>query len=506
MSELTTTSVESLTSTSDRIEEPAVGGDMLALVIAWSGPEPGRAGEVALIAEDGKTCILGRGDEGDDRLRFVRQRPAWNTPTAPLGGQGLSRQQLRLRAEGGRIEVERIGRSSLSVDGVATDRAFVEPGATLLLKGQLLLLVTRRPPLLGACRDLPSSWLPAFGEPDGAGLIGESAASWRLRDRIAFVARADTHVLILGESGTGKELAARAIHLQSSRKEGAFVARNAATLPSGLIDAELFGNVKNYPNPGMPERPGLIGQSDGGTLFLDEVGELPLELQSHLLRILDSGGEFHRLGEAVSRRSHLRLVAATNRPASSLKHDFAARLTLQLMLPPLEARRDDIPLLARHLLVVAAERSPGLAARFLDDREGAPRQSSQPRIPRIDPLLLAALLRHRYRTNIRELDALLWQAMAGSPGDTVILTDEVRARLEEAAAATPALEAHGPPRTPAAMPARDPSADEIRDAVNRSRGNLSLAAKSLGVSSRFTLYRLLKKHGIELGKLRSDDK
>ena len=139
--------------------------------------------------------------------------------------------------------------------------------------------------------------------------------------------------LLLGESGTGKELAARAVHQLSQRGRQQFVARNAATLPAGLIDAELFGNAKNYPNPGMPERRGLIGEADGGSLFLDEIGELPVELQAHLLRVLDGDGEYQRLGEGVARRSNFRLIAATNRDPSTLKHDLAARFTARIELP-----------------------------------------------------------------------------------------------------------------------------------------------------------------------------
>src|SRR5256885_12859655 len=104
------------------------------------------------------------------------------------------------------------------------------------------------------------------------------------------------------------------------------VSRNAATFPAGLIDVELFGNVANYPNHGMPERPGVVGEADGSTLFLDEIGELPTELQSHLLRFLDERGEYTRLGDARRRTSDVRVVAATNRALEDLKHDLAARL------------------------------------------------------------------------------------------------------------------------------------------------------------------------------------
>src|SRR5262249_49824490 len=151
------------------------------------------------------------------------------------------------------------------------------------------------------------------------------------------------HVLLVGPSGCGKELAAQAIHARSTRASRKLVSRNAATLPPGLIDAELFGNVANYPNAGMAERPGLIGEADGSTLFLDEIGELPETLQAHLLRVLDEGGEYQRLGDARRRKSDLRLVAATNRSIDELKPDLAARLPLRVALHGLDERPEDIP-------------------------------------------------------------------------------------------------------------------------------------------------------------------
>src|SRR5262249_66785 len=159
--------------------------------------------------------------------------------------------------------------------------------------------------------------------------------AWALRDTVAFAARAEGHVLVRGESGSGKELCATAIHRLSTRGERALVARNAATFPAGLVDAELFGNAKNHPNPGTAEREGegLVGEGDGGTLFLDEIGELPAALQAHLLRVLDRNGEYQRLGESRVRRADLRVVAATNRGVAELKHDFAARFTLAVEIP-----------------------------------------------------------------------------------------------------------------------------------------------------------------------------
>ena len=194
-------------------------------------------------------------------------------------------------------------------------------------KERILFLCMRRPPLATArekARPHP------FGQADEHGLVGESSAIWDLREEVAFFAKRQGHVLITGPSGSGKELVARSIHALSTRASHRFIARSAATIPPALVDAELFGNVGNYPNAGMPERPGLFGESDGGTLFLDEIGEMSSEAQAHLLRVLDSGGEYQRLGDAKRRTSDVRLVAATNRSPDALKHDFLARFPFRI--------------------------------------------------------------------------------------------------------------------------------------------------------------------------------
>src|SRR5262249_29131057 len=159
-----------------------------------------------------------------------------------------------------------------------SETASISPGDIVELRGHYVFLVTMRSATLATAHQHSTH---AFGEADPQGILGESPGAWRLRDSLAFAAKATPHVLLLGESGTGKELAARSIHALSARSSKPFLARNAATMPAGLIDSELFGNVKNYPNPGMAERTGLIGEAHGGVLFLDEIAELPTEMQAH---------------------------------------------------------------------------------------------------------------------------------------------------------------------------------------------------------------------------------
>ncbi len=461
--------------------EPVGRGEpeVSALMIAWAPAEPHRVGEVALFEADGASLILGRGPSADrsssERVVFHRQRPGVLEPTPPLASPGISREQLRVRREGRRLRVERIGRCPMIAAGERVDRCVLAPGDTLLLKGQILLCCTRRPRKLPAPRSAGGAGLPAFGLPDAHGIVGESPAAWRLRDEIAWLAEADEHTLLLGASGTGKELAARAVHALSARAGGPFVARNAATIPAGLMEAELFGNVKGYPNPGMPERPGLIGAAHGGTLFLDEIGELPEGLQANLLRVLDEGGEYHCLGGSAARRSSFRLLGATNRDPAELKHDLCARLVLRLELPDLDARRDDIPLLARHLLRRAAAKSPEATRRFMTSPDGGPAE------PRVKASLVEHLLRGRYATNVRELDAVLWRAMSQSTGDAIELPRDPAASpppndgIPHAGNPTPGPPPPPPPPAPppAAAPcgrgARPPHASRLRRPPSRRR-------------------------------------
>jgi two-component system nitrogen regulation response regulator GlnG/two-component system response regulator HydG len=458
--------------------------EVLALVIAWSAAEPQRIGEVALV-EPGEPLMLGRGaaEPGDEHARasFARQRPGVITPAPPIEGPAISHDQVLLEPTPEGIKVQRRGRCAMAISGAEVDRGLLRPGETLALKRQLLLYCARRPAVMPGLVSYPREW-HAFGEPDAHGIVGESAAAWEMRDQLAFVAGAAAHVLLLGESGSGKELAAQAIHRLSPRGERPMVSRNAATFPPGIIDAELFGNVKDYPNPGMEQRPGVIGEANGSSLFLDEIAELPHELQAHLLRVLDAGGEYQRLGDAQPRRADLRLIAATNRDPAELKHDLLARLTLRVSLPGLGARREDIPLVVRHLLRRAAAKSPAVAERFFT----SPPDRASPLghgEPRVDPDLVDALLRHQLTHHVRELDQLLWQALAESKGRYVAFTDGLKGAVQLAAAAPAALE--------------EVSAEAVRAALARHDGKVARAYRDLGLKSRYALYRLMRKYGIE---------
>jgi len=464
--------------------------DVAALVLVWAREEPARVGEVVLVAGP---AVLGRGDARSDdpapRATLVRQRPGSLTATGPIASSGVSRLQLELAPEGAGVRLRQRGRRPLRGDGRAVDAATLVPGETFAIEDQLLFLVTRRAPswpATGAAADFP------FGAADRHGVVGESPAAWALRASIAFAARAPAHVLVTGPSGAGKELVARAIHDASPRAGHPIVARNAATLPDGLIDAELFGNVRGYPNPGMPERAGLVGEADGSTLFLDEIGELPAALQAHLLRLLDRGGEYQRLGESRARRADLRVVAATNRDPAALKHDLAARLTLRVAVPGLDARPDDVPLILQHVVAEVAARDPGLVARFRDPAGRC----------RLTAELADAVVRHRFATHVRELERIVWQAAAESTRDMLALGPATRAALAAHAAQPttgPSMPAVPPPGNDAPAAARDvaPGADAIRAALAAAAGSVTAAARALGLKNRYVLYRLLRKHGLD---------
>lgn len=390
---------------------PALVDDAWGLAVLWSRHDPGQVGEVLMVPSGGPDpWIFGRGTGDGSSRRIFLARWTSSGPSEPriMSCPRISRNQLRLWEVNGGLGIENVGSCPLTQQGSELNRGELAPGDTVFLHNELLLLCVRRP--WRSASALVELAVPhhEFGCPDQWGLVGESAAMWELRERLVSVGNQPLHLLILGASGTGKELVAQALHVRSSRRTRALVARNAATIPEGIADAELFGNVRGYPNVGMPERPGLLGAAHESTLFLDEIAELPLPLQVKLLRVLDSG-EYQRLGEAAARRADVRVIGATNRPVTALRHDVLARFALQLSVPDLNARREDIPLLITHLLHRHRAQDPATFLRFFPERDLGAR-------PRVSPTLVESLVAHQYTTNVRELDALLMAAVLRSPG------------------------------------------------------------------------------------------
>jgi two-component system nitrogen regulation response regulator GlnG/two-component system response regulator HydG len=233
----------------------------------------------------------------------------------------------------------------------------------------------------------------------------------------------------------------------------------------------------------------MIGEANKGTLFLDEIGEIPIELQGHLLRVLDTGGEYHRLGDSTSRKADVRLVAATNRDATELKHDLVPRFAVRVEVPPISDRIEDIPLIARARLEANARTSPEVVGRFRgDDGEIA-----------IDPKLIEHLVTRPLPGNVRDIEATLWAAMSASRSGVIGPPKDdtgPRPSVSDRDRAAPSNDAPRSVRTKAI------DAAAVRNALREAEGNLVRAASSLGLSSRYALYRLIRKFEIDLDEAR----
>ena len=302
----------------------------------------------------------------------------------------------------------------------------------------------------------------------------------------AIAARNDLPVVLHGESGTGKELFAHGIHAGGARAGAPFIALNCGAIPAALVEAELFGyEPGTFTGAQREGKAGRFEEADGGTLFLDEVSELPMQAQTALLRVLQEA-EVVRLGGSAPRHVDVRVIAATNRrlydqvDAGRFRQDLYFRLNvLHVDIPPLRARSEDVPLLARAFLREAEERM-GRAGLELSDAA------------------IAALAAHPWPGNVRELKNVMMRAAAVvtrspiEPGDLKLAP--VRAAAPVRSDTPPAPdEVRSEP--PAAQDAEGPERDELVAALDACGWNIARTAASLGVS-RMTLYRRLRKFGI----------
>lgn len=302
-------------------------------------------------------------------------------------------------------------------------------------------------------------------------LISESKAMAPVLRLIEKVGPSDANVLITGEPGTGKEVVARWLHYRSERSERPLVTVNTGGLSEGVFESEMFGHVKGAFTDARSDRIGYFELADRGTLFLDEIGNVPLAQQAKLLRVLETG-ELQRVGSSKTRRVDVRILSATNADLDHavaegrFREDLFYRLNaVEIRLPPVRERREDIPLLAAHFLAASG------------------RKYGRPDL-RLSPAAVEALLRHPWPGNVRELRHAVERAVLLAEGDEVSVE---HLGLRQAPEGSLRLEN---------MQLDDAERILIRKAISRNRGNISRAAEDLGIS-RSALYRRLKRHGLQ---------
>jgi DNA-binding NtrC family response regulator len=309
--------------------------------------------------------------------------------------------------------------------------------------------------------------LRAEGRPE---FLATAPAMQAVLETISRVGPSDANVLITGEHGTGKEVVARTLHALSARASRSLVAVNTGAIPDGVFESELFGHVKGAFTDARTDRIGRFELADGGTIFLDEIGNVPMRQQAKLLRVLESG-EVERVGSSRSRRVNVRVLSATNTDlpaacqAGQFREDLLFRLnTVEVRVPPLRERREDIALLGAHFLARYAARYRRPVQRF-------------------DPAALQAMMQYSWPGNVRELEHTIERAVLMSRTPDIQPAD---LSLSSPRAQTQNLEDLSLEAVEAVL---------VRKALQRFQGNVSQAAEALGLS-RGALYRRMEKYGL----------
>lgn len=312
-------------------------------------------------------------------------------------------------------------------------------------------------------------------------IVGRSEALMQVLQMASRVAQRDSTVLIYGETGTGKELLARAIHQNSSRKNGPFQTINCGAIPKDLLESELFGHTRGSFTGALASKKGKVEMADGGTLLLDEVGDLPLELQVKLLRLVQHG-EIEKIGFTSAVKVNVRIISATHRNLQALIEDGAFRedlyyrlAVIPLTLPPLRERGEDIAELAQHV--------------FLESKH----KHNLPQL-RLDPAVLSYFSTYAWPGNIRELENVVERLVVLAAGDEITVAD-LPDFLRHSRRDPEALQVTLPP---SGISLERVEKDLIVRALEKFDGNQTRTARYLDISRRTLIYRM-EKHGIAKG-------
>jgi transcriptional regulator with PAS, ATPase and Fis domain len=447
-----------------------------------AGPKS-RAGLVLLYAEDFEhlppVWLLNR-----DRNVIGREPPSDVIVTAPA----VSRVHAEITCPSGHWVVRDLGSTNGTlVDGVRVREGRLEAGQEVRLGDAILKFVAEGAEAMVGYRIDGTLEAGAARSASTAGALVGGYQMDRIAAEIERIAPSELSVVLLGESGTGKEVVARAVHEGSGRR-GQFRAVNCAAIPQNLLESELFGYKKGAFSGADRDKPGLIRAADRGTLLLDEIGDMPPEAQAKLLRVLQSK-EVYPVGATSPEPVDVRVVCATHRDLTRLQKegrfrpDLYARLNeYQLRLPPLRDRKEDVYMLLRAFLARHGGSTLRPTFRFM-----------------------TALLHHDWPYNVRELEACVKRSIALADTellDVPLLPEPIREAMSD----------YGKPLS-APLPSEDPSAplrhvaptaEELRELLNRHQGNVAAVGRELG-KARMQIHRWVQKYDIDLEEFRVPD-